>query len=84
MRWSPEVREENRKIRQLRLMVDFTIQILYQEKDLTFTRGIMYIRQARDFAETLFPEKAHVFDLIYKPRMMRVLAERGLIPGDTN
>ncbi|HFB68588.1 MAG TPA: hypothetical protein ENJ66_06465 [Calditrichae bacterium] len=84
MRWSPEVREENRKIRQLRLMVDFTIQILYQEKDLTFARGVMYIRQARDFAETLFPEKSHVFDLIYKPRMMRVLAERGLIPGETN
>ena len=84
MQWSPEIREENRKIRRLRLMVDLTVQILYQEPDLTFTQGMVYIQQAREFAKQLFPEKAHVFDLIYKPRLLRVLSERGLIPGESN
>ncbi len=84
MRWSAEVQNENRKMRRLRLMMDFTIQLLYQEDGLTFMRGMMYIQQAREFAASLFPGKAHVFDLIYKPRMMRVLAERGLIPEETN
>ena len=82
--WTPQVQEENRRLRRLRLMVDFTIQLLYQEQDLTLARGLMHIRAAREFAESLFPGKGDVFDLIYKPRMLRVLRERGLLQDHSN
>ncbi len=84
MQWTPELLEENRKLRRLRLMVDFTIQLLYQDSDLTLSQGLMHIRAARRYAESLFPGKGEVFDLIYKPRMLRVLHERGLLNNNSN
>jgi len=82
--WTSRVQEENRRLRRLRLMVDFTMQLLYQDQDLTLTRGLMHIRAARDFAESLFPGKGKVFDLVYKPRLLRVLQERGLLKDISN
>lgn len=74
-----EIQEENRKIRRLRLMVDMTIQLLYQTRDLTLAEGVQYIANARKFALSLFPGKEREFDLIYKPRFLRVLRERGIM-----
>ena len=70
--------EENKKIHQLQLMIDLTMQLLYQSKNLTLSEGLKYIYEARQFALSLFPLKRRTFDLIYQPRLMRVLNERGL------
>jgi hypothetical protein len=78
------IEEENRKIRYLQLMVDLTIQLLYQTDGLTYMEGLKYIDNARNFAEKLFPSKAMTFDLIYKPRLMRVLQERGILEISLN
>ena len=43
------VEQENRKIRHLQLMVDLTIQLLYQSDGLTFSEGLLYIENARKF-----------------------------------
>lgn len=79
MKLSPELKEENRKLRHLRFMIDLTIQLLYQKYDLTFLEGLNYINAARDYAVFLFPGKEATFDLIYNPRLLRVLRERGLL-----
>jgi len=71
-------------IRYLQLMVDLTIQILYQTDTLTFKEGLQHIENARKFAVELFPGKAKTFDLIYKPRLMRVLQERGILEFSQN
>ena len=78
------IQEENRKIRYLQLMVDLTIQILYQTDRLTYREGLQHIDNARKFAVDLFPSKAMTFDLIYKPRLMRVLQERGILEFSHN
>ncbi|MCK4894195.1 MAG: hypothetical protein KAT07_09520 [Calditrichia bacterium] len=78
------IQEENRKIRYLQLMVDLTSQILYQTDRLTYREGLQHIDNVRKFAVDLFPGKAMTFDLIYKPRLMRVLQERGILEFSHN
>lgn len=79
MNLSRELKEENRKLRHLRLMIDLTMQLLYQKRDLTITEGMGYINNAKKYAVSLFPGKEDVFDLIYRPRLLRVIRERGLL-----
>ncbi|MEJ2636341.1 MAG: hypothetical protein P8184_13755 [Calditrichia bacterium] len=78
------IQEENKKLRRLQLMIDLTVQLLYQTADLTLEEGISYIQNARIFALSMFPDKGDVFDLIYKPRMLRVLNERGVLKVSRN
>jgi hypothetical protein len=79
MKLSRELKEENRKLRHLRFMIDLTIQLLYQKQDLTLLEGLNYINTAKDYAVSLFPGKETTFDLIYRPRLIRVIRERGLL-----
>lgn len=79
MKISKELKEENRKLRHLRLMIDLTIQLLYQKQNLTLTESLNYITNAKKYAISLFPGKGEVFDLIYRPRLFRVIRERGLL-----
>ena len=79
------VKEENRKIRFLRFLVDFTL-LSIQQDDLSFEQALQRVEDARQVACRLFPEKEETFDLIYRPRFLRVIEERfgsaGLpIPG---
>lgn len=76
--------QENKKLRRLQLMVDLTIQILYQTEGLTLQQGLDYINQVRKYAVELFPRKGKTFDLIYRPRLLRVLQERGVIGFTSN
>jgi hypothetical protein len=79
-----KIKEENKKLRHLSLMIDLSIQLLYQQKNLSLSEGFNYIALARSYAISLFPDKGDVFDIIYKPRLMRVLEERNLISISTN
>jgi len=76
--------DETKNLRRLQLMVDLTIQILYQTADLSLSEGLWHIQNAKNFALTLFPNKAETFDLLYKPRLLRVLKERGIIDFSIN
>lgn len=67
--------EEDRKIRQLRFVVDLVCSILYKE-DLTFEEAQKMIAGARSFALHLFPKKEQTFDLIYGARFRRILVEK--------
>ena len=76
--------EENRRLRQLQLMVELTLQLISQTDRLTLTEGLDYIQNARNFALALFPNKGETFDLIYIPRFIRVLKERGILKISQN
>jgi hypothetical protein len=69
-----EIQEENRKIRRLRLLIDFTISLLYQSS-FTLPEALKLIENTKAIALSLFPGKEHVYDLIYKPRFERILTE---------
>jgi hypothetical protein len=74
-----EVKEENRKIRYLRFLVDFSI-LSIQQDELLFQEAQERVEDVKRAACNLFPGKEETFELIYRPRFNRVIQERfGLI-----
>ena len=70
-----EIQEENRRIRRLRLMVDFSLEYLRTQR-ITHDEAIRVVEGVRRFALNLFPGKEESFDIIYAPRFRRLLNER--------
>lgn len=70
-----EIKEEDRKIRHLRRMVDFT-SVLMTQSDMGLEEAQRHVSALRDFAARLFPGKEHVFDMVYGPRLRRILVEK--------
>ncbi len=70
-----EVREENRKIRYLRFLVDFSI-LSIQQDDLILEEVQELVEDVKRAACGLFPGKEETFELIYRPRFNRVIEER--------
>lgn len=71
-----EKEEERRKLRRLQILVGMVASVLVQEPDLTPDRARDLIANCKLAALTMFPGKDLAFDLIYKPRLERVLQER--------
>lgn len=76
MELSEAQREENRRLRRLRLLVDFTLARLYQDPDLSLLEALDLAERCRDAALSMFPGKETAFELIYRPRFERVLHAR--------
>lgn len=70
-----ELKEEDRKIRHLRRMVDFT-SVLIIQSDMSLEEAQRHVSALRDFSVRLFPGKEHVFDMVYGPRLKRILIEK--------
>ena len=70
-----EVKEENRKIRFLKFLVDFSLQSIQQE-DLSLEEALRIVESVKRAACKLFPKKEETFELIYRPRFHRVIQER--------
>lgn len=68
--------EENRRYRRLQAIVALATAQLSQDPGLTPGEGIGLILWAREQAVELFPGKGDTFDLIYRPRLVRILQER--------
>jgi hypothetical protein len=70
-----EVREENRKVRYLRFLVDFSI-LSIQQDDLLLEEAQELVEDVKRAACGLFPGKEETFELIYRPRFNRVIEGR--------
>ena len=70
-----EVREENRRIRYLRFLVDFSI-LSIQQDDLSPEEALELVENVKRAACSLFPGKEETFELIYRPRFNRTIRER--------
>jgi hypothetical protein len=70
-----EIREENKRIRFLRFLVDLSLQEIEQE-DLSLEEMLRIVEDVKRAACTLFPGKEETFELIYRPRFDRVIQER--------
>jgi hypothetical protein len=66
---------EDKKLRQLRRLVDLTAALLLQS-DLTLEGAYRLVAACRTKALELFPDKGDTYDLIYGPRFRRILTER--------
>jgi hypothetical protein len=68
------LRDEERRARRLRLVVDITCSVLMQAQ-LTREEAEDVVATARRCALELFPDKEETFDLILAPRFERLMAE---------
>ncbi len=73
-----EIKDEDKRIRYLRRMVDLTITLI-MSSDMTLDEAQRHAAGAREFALRLFPGKGDVFDLVYAPRFRRLLREKFLL-----
>jgi hypothetical protein len=72
-----EIREEEIRMIRLRLRVDLTsYRLLHME--MSREAGLELIEQTRREILTLFPGKEDVFDLVLRPRFLRILNERAM------
>ncbi|MGZ3559930.1 MAG: hypothetical protein ACXU97_12540 [Thermodesulfobacteriota bacterium] len=69
------VREENRRIRYLRFLIDFSI-LSIQQDDLTLEEAQKLVEDVKKAACSLFPGKEETFELIYRPRFNRAIEEK--------
>jgi hypothetical protein len=67
--------EENRKVRFLRFLVDFSLQSIQQD-DLSPEEALKVVEDVKQAVCNLFPGKEGTFELIYRPRFSRVIQER--------
>lgn len=72
--------EEEKRMRWLRWIVDLNQAVLMQA-DLTLREAFDIIKDTKQAALALFPDKGEVFDLVYAPRFKRIIRERFVIPG---
>jgi hypothetical protein len=78
---SEALREEEKKMRLLRFVVDMNQAVLMQQADLTLREAFDILTNTKKAVLNLFPDKEAVFDLIYSPRFRRIIRERFVIPG---
>lgn len=71
-----ELEEEARKIRRLQMMMNMVMSVIGQDPDLTVEQAAEMAANARRAALAMFPDKELAWDLIYRPRLQRLLHER--------
>ncbi len=73
------LREEDRRIRHLQVAVSLALNVIAQT-DMEAARAWEMVWATRRMALQLVPGKELAFDLIYRPRFLRLLDER--FPGN--
>ncbi len=71
-----EIQEEARKIRRLQMMMNMVMSVISQDASLTVDEAAEMVGNSRRAALTMFPDKELVYNLIYKPRLQRLMLER--------
>ena len=72
----PEREEEARKIRRLQLMISMVMSVIGQDPNLTVEEASELAAGAKRAALAMFPDKELAYDLLYKPRLQRLMKER--------
>ncbi len=68
--------EELRKIRRLQLMINMVMSVLSQDENLTIEEASELVAGTKRAALAMFPDKEFAYDILYKPRLERVMRER--------
>jgi hypothetical protein len=71
-----EREEEARKIRRLQMMMSMVMSVIGQDPNLTIEEASEMAAGAKRAALAMFPDKELAYDLLYKPRLQRLIRER--------
>ena len=71
-----EQEEERRKLRRLQIMMSMVMSVISQDPDLSVEEAAELAANAKRAALAMFPDKEFAYDILYKPRLQRLMAER--------
>ena len=71
-----EQEDERRKLRRLQIMMNMVLSVISQDPELTVEEASELAANAKRAALAMFPDKELAYDILYKPRLQRVIAER--------
>ena len=71
-----ETDQEARKIRRLQVMMGMVMSVISQDPSLTVEEASELAAGAKRAALAMFPDKELAYDLLYKPRLQRLMNER--------
>jgi len=73
---SSEVQQEAAKIRRLQIMISMVMSVIGQDPNLTVEEASESIAGTKRAALAMFPDKELAYDILYKPRLQRLMRER--------
>ena len=73
---SQEDMDEPRKLRRLQIMMNMVMSVISQDPKLTVEEAAELAAGSKRAALALFPDKEFAYDIIYKPRLQRLISER--------
>jgi hypothetical protein len=68
--------DEARRIRRLQIMMSMVSSVISQDPSLTVEEAAELAAGAKRAALAMFPDKELAYDLLYKPRIQRLMRER--------
>jgi hypothetical protein len=68
--------DEARRIRRLQVMMSMVTSVISQDPDLTVEEASELAAGAKRAALAMFPDKELAYDILYKPRLQRLMRER--------
>jgi hypothetical protein len=71
-----ELQDEQRKLRRLQIMVNMVMSVIGQDMSMTVDEAAEMVADTRRAALAMFPGKDLAFDLLYRPRLQRLMRER--------
>jgi len=71
-----EQEEERRKLRRLQIMMSMVMSVISQDAELSVEEASELAANAKRAALAMFPDKELAYDILYKPRLQRLMAER--------
>jgi hypothetical protein len=71
-----EREQEARKIRRLQVMIGMVMSVIGQDPSLTVEEASELAAGAKRAALAMFPDKEFAYDILYRPRLQRLMNER--------
>lgn len=68
--------QEARKIRRLQMMINMVMSVISQDPNLTVEEASELVAGTKRAALAMFPDKELAYDILYKPRLQRLMRER--------
>jgi hypothetical protein len=67
---------EAQKIRRLQIMISMVMSVISQDPNMTIEEASELAAGAKRAALAMFPDKELAYDILYKPRLQRLIKER--------
>jgi hypothetical protein len=71
-----EAEQEARNLRRLQVMMGMVMSVISQDPSLTIEEASELAAGAKNAALAMFPDKELAYDILYKPRLQRLMNER--------